>query len=231
MYIKIGDNQYPCTRRIVTGDTIKYLSVKPNPGEVTGKIQMYRDDGFLMAEDNADEYARQTYAGTILTLTNKPVPVPVIPPAPEPQATRAETLAAVSFARMVLPTVQETMTADDTITVAALYDEWAEGAYQVGDIRLVAYEGTHQPWRCRQEHDTAAYPDITPDGSAWRTFWVPFHGTGPQTAQDWVAPTMAEDMYKAGEYMIYTDGITYRCLSDTNFSPEDYPEAWECVEA
>lgn len=25
---------------------------------------------------------------------------------------------------------------------------------------------------------------------------------------------------KAGEYMIYTDGITYRCLSDTNFSPE-----------
>lgn len=36
---------------------------------------------------------------------------------------------------------------------------------------------------------------------------------------------------KAGEYMIYTDGITYRCLSDTNFSPEEYPEAWERVEA
>ena len=106
MYIKIGKTQYPCTRRIVTGDTIKYLSVKPNPGEVTGKIQMYRDDGFLLSEDNADEYARQTYAGTIFTMTNKPVPVPVIPPAPEPQATRAETLAAVSFARMVLPAVQ-----------------------------------------------------------------------------------------------------------------------------
>lgn len=77
MYIKIGETQYPCTRRIVTKDTVKYLSVSPNPGEVTGKIQMYRDDGFLMAEDNADEYARQTYAGTIFTLTNKPEPVPV----------------------------------------------------------------------------------------------------------------------------------------------------------
>lgn len=75
MYLKIGKTQYPCTRRIVTGDTIKYLSVSPNPGEVTGKIQMYRDDGFLMSEDNADEYARQTYAGTIFTLTNRPVPV------------------------------------------------------------------------------------------------------------------------------------------------------------
>lgn len=227
MYIKIGEIQYPCTRHIVTGDTIKYLSVKPNPGEVTGKIQMYRDDGFLLSEDNADEYARQTYAGTILTLTNKPVPVPVIPPAPEPQATRAETLAAVSFARMMLPSVQSSMGADDTITVAALYDDWTDGSYQVGDIRLAWYNGSHQPWKCRQKHDTATYPDITPDGSAWRTFWIPFHGTTPETAQDWIAPTMAEDQYKAGEYTIWTDGNTYRCKENTAYSPEEYAQAWE----
>ena len=228
MYIKIGDNQYPCTRRIVTGDTIKYLSVKPNPGEVTGKIQMYRDDGFLMSEDDVSEYARQTYAGTIFTLTNKPEPVPVPTPVPEPQATRAETLAAVSFARMVLPTVQETMTADDTITVAALYDEWSEGSYQVGDIRLAFYEGAHQPWKCRQEHDTATYPDITPDGTAWRTFWIPFHGTTPETAQDWIAPSGAHDQYEAGEYMIW-NGQTYKCLSATVYTPEEYAQAWEAV--
>ena len=228
MYLKIGETQYPCTRRIVTGDTIKYLSVTPNPGEVTGKIQMYRDDGFLLSEDNADEYARQTYAGTILTLTNKPVPVPVIPPAPEPQATRAETLAAVSFARMMLPAVQSSMSAGDTITVAALYDEWAEGAYQVGDIRLAAYEGTHQPWKCRQAHDTTTYPDITPDGTAWRTFWIPFHGTTPETAQDWVAPSGAHDQYESGEYMIW-NGTTYKCLSDTVYTPEEYAQAWEAV--
>ena len=29
--------------------------------------------------------------------------------------------------------------------------------------------------------------------------------------------------------MVYTDGKTYRCLSDTNFSPEDYPQAWEAA--
>ena len=75
MYLKIGDNQYTVTRRIVTGDTVKYLSVKPNPGEVTGKIQMYRDDGFLLSEDDSAGYARQTYAGTVFTMTNKPVPV------------------------------------------------------------------------------------------------------------------------------------------------------------
>ena len=224
MYLKIGKTQYPCTRRIVTGDTVKYLSVSPNPGEVTGKIQMYRDDGFLLSEDNADEYARQTYAGTILTLTNKPVPVPVIPPAPEPQATRAETLAAVSFARMMLPTMS--LSAADTITVAALYAEWTEGAYQVGDIRLAWYSGAHQLWKCRQAHDTTTYPDITPDGTAWRTFWIPFHGTTPETAQDWVAPSGAHDQYEAGEYMIW-NGQTYKCLSPTVYTPEEYAQAWE----
>ena len=226
MYLKIGKTQYPCTRRIVTGDTIKYLSVSPNPGEVTGKIQMYRDDGFLMSEDNADEYARQTYAGTIFTLTNKPEPVPVPTPAPEPQATRAETLAAVNFARMMLPTT--VMINDDVITVAALYAEWTEGAYQVGDIRLAWYGGAHQLWKCRQAHDTATYPDITPDGTAWRTFWIPFHGTSPETAQDWIAPSGAHDQYEAGEYMKW-NGQTYKCLSATVYTPEEYAQAWEAV--
>ena len=226
MYIKIGDNQYPCTRRIVTGDTIKYLSVKPNPGEVTGKIQMYRDDGFLLSEDDADEYARQTYAGTIFTMTNKPEPVPVPTPAPEPQATRAETLAAVNFARMMLPTT--VMSNDDVITVAALYDDWSEGSYQVGDIRLAWYGGAHQLWKCRQAHDTGTYPDITPDGTAWRTFWIPFHGKTPETAQDWVAPSGAHDQYEAGEYMIW-NGQTYKCLSATVYTPEEYAQAWEAV--
>ena len=186
--------------------------------------------GLSLAEDDAGAYARHTYAGTRLTLTNAAEVSPQPKPLPEPQATRAETLAAVSFARMMLPTVQSSMSAGDTITVAALYDEWAEGAYQVGDIRLAAYEETHQPWKCRQAHDTTTYPDITPDGTAWRTFWIPFHGTSPETAQDWIAPSGAHDQYESGEYMIW-NGQTYKCLSATVYTPEEYAQAWERVEA
>lgn len=71
MYLIINGNRHTCTRRIVTEDTIKYLSVTPAPEEITGKIQMFRDDGFLMAEDNADDYERKYTSGTLLTLTNK----------------------------------------------------------------------------------------------------------------------------------------------------------------
>lgn len=228
MYLQIGGSRYSVRRRIVYEDAVAYLSVTPEPVEVAGMIQLCRDDGFVLAEDDAGAYARHTYAGTRLTLTNAAEVSPQPKPLPEPQATRAETLAAVSFARMVLPTMS--MTADQAITVAALYAEWTEGAYQVGDIRLVWYGGAHQLWKCRQAHDTGTYPDITPDGTAWRTFWIPFHGTSPETAQDWIAPSGAHDQYEAGEYMIW-NGQTYKCLSATVYTPEEYAQAWERVEA
>lgn len=71
MYLLINGNRHTCSRRIVTADTIKYLSVSPAPEEIAGKIEMYRDDGFLLAEDNSDGYERRYMSGTLLTLTNK----------------------------------------------------------------------------------------------------------------------------------------------------------------
>ena len=69
-----------------------------------------------------------------------------------------------------------------------------------------------------------------PEGEAWRTFWIPFHGTTPKTALPFVQPTMAEDQYKTGEMMIWTDGKVYRATMDTPYSPEEQGDAWEVVE-
>ena len=92
---------------------------------------------------------------------------------------------------------------DERLRASGLYEDWAAGAYQVGDIR----------------------------NAKGQTCWSSLPGETPETARPWVAPQGAHDMYKAGEYMVYTDGKTYKCLSDTNFSPEDYPQAWEAAEA
>lgn len=134
--------------------------------------------------------------------------------------------AAILFSRMMVQTAR--LTPDQTIQVSALYPEWTLGSYKVGDIRLATYQNTHQPWKCRQEHDTTTYPDITPDGSAWRTFWIPFHGTTPETAQPWIAPSGAHDQYESGEYMIY-NGTTYLCKQATTYTPDEYDQAWEQV--
>lgn len=112
------------------------------------------------------------------------------------------------------------------ISVAGLWPEWAPGKYSVGDICTA--QG--QVWECFQAYDTAVYPDIYPGSQAWRTFNRPLHGTTPETAMSWAAPTNATDIYKAGEYMVWKENKVYKCIMNTNFSPDEYALAWELVE-
>lgn len=97
--------------------------------------------------------------------------------------------------------------------------KWKQGAYIVGDVRM--YEGA--PYKCVQAHDSTSNETWNPTVTS---LWMQYHGTSKETARAWVAPTGAQDMYKVGEWMIWTDGTYYECLSDTNFSPVDYAAAW-----
>lgn len=115
------------------------------------------------------------------------------------------------------------MTNDEVLENRLLCKPWAAGVHTAGEV----YSAAGQLWQCIQDYDNAVYPDIIPGGSAWGTFHKPYHGTTPETAMPWVAPTGAHDMYLAGEYMIWTDGRIYKCLSGTAYSPEDYADAWE----
>ena len=91
MYLMINDARHSVFKRIVKGKTIKYLSVTPAVEEIAGKIRMFRDDGFLLSEDNADDYARKSYVGTLLQISNDPEPVPVTPqPTVEQRVTALE---------------------------------------------------------------------------------------------------------------------------------------------
>lgn len=93
--------------------------------------------------------------------------------------------------------------------------------YEVGDVRL--HPATGNPKECMTSYDGASQPDWTIDTA---TLWKPWHSRKKEYALPWEAPTGAHDIYKSGEYMIWTDGYTYLCKEDTNFSPEDYPQAW-----
>lgn len=130
--------------------------------------------------------------------------------------------ALVRFAQIYL--TKECQTAEDktdAIACAALFREWTPGVYEVGDIRL--NPATGYPRECILAHDSTVNTDWTIDAP---TIWMPYHSRRKDYALPWEAPTGSHDMYKAGEYMIWTDGSIYLCLSDTNYSPEDYPAAW-----
>lgn len=116
-------------------------------------------------------------------------------------------------------------TDDKKLRASGLYDDWELGSYEKGDIR----NANNQTWECYTSHNNAEFPDITPDNpQTWANFWRPLYGKSPETARPWVKPQYGTtDMYRAREYMIWTDGTIQHCKQDTNYSPEEYAQAWE----
>lgn len=113
---------------------------------------------------------------------------------------------------------------DKTLGIAcmALFPTWEAGAYEVGDVRTSPTTG--YPYECMTDHDSTVNIDWTIDN---RTLWKPWHSRSAEYALPWERPSGAHDMYKAGEYMIWTDKSIKKCIEDTNYSPDEYPQAWE----
>ena len=94
--------------------------------------------------------------------------------------------------------------------------------HEVGEV--ATHPETGYPYECMTAYDGTVQQDWTIDN---RTLWKPWHSRKKEYALPYEAPTGAHDMYKSGEYMIWTDGIVKKCLRDTNFSPDEYPADWE----
>jgi len=88
---------------------------------------------------------------------------------------------------------------------------WAPGVFVAGDVRM--HEGA--PHKCVQAHDSTGNEAWNPADTP--ALWMQYHGTTPESARDWITPA-------GGEYTIWTDGLTYHCLSDTVYSPAAYPQ-------
>lgn len=117
-----------------------------------------------------------------------------------------------------------TMDDDGKISASYLCKEWKPGNHEKGEV----YNAIGQTWEVHQAYDNSANPDIVPGDKSWPVFNRPLHGKSPETACPWVKPENGTtDMYRSGEYMIFTDGFTYKANQDTNFSPDEYPQAWD----
>ena len=136
--------------------------------------------------------------------------------------TAAEEIAAMQTAAVAA--LRFVVADNDRLAAGALYPKWIEGEHAAEEL----YTARGQVWECIQAYDNAVYPDIVPGGAAWGTFHRPLHATTPEQARPFVAPTGAHDIYKAGEYMTL-DGVLWKCLQDTAYSPAEYAAAWEAV--
>ena len=202
MYLKIGENQYSCTKRIKSNaGTLKFLGVSPAPGEVSGTIQMYRDDGFLMSEDDTSQYVRQKYAGTLLAFFSypEPEPAPVTPSIPAPSNEKLQAVARLAMMQaQSLPYAQ-------ALEVPELYPEWEpDTAYAVQYI--VSRPNGHL-YRCQQGHTSQEgwEPENTP------ALWVVLANGEAGTQDDPITAARGMEYQYGLYYRDPEDGKTYLC--------------------
>lgn len=205
---------YSAPRKIiVNGKTIF------NPGEELLKKQGYKD-----VETTEVPTASTQTQQAVSTWTDQEDKIvqtwEVIPAQPDPTAALQEIQT-----QAVLAQIAESE--DKTLGIAcmALFPVYQQNKqYEVGEVAL--HPDTGYPYECMTAYDGTVQQDWTIDN---RALWKPWHSRSAEYALPWEAPTAAYDMYKVGEYMIWTDGTVRRCKADTDRGPDVLPDNWEMV--
>lgn len=141
----------------------------------------------------------------------------IVPAQPDPTAVLQEIQK-----QAVMEQIAESEDKTLGIKCMALFPVYVQNKqHEAGEV--ATHPETGYPYECMTGYDGTVQQDWTIDN---RTIWKPWHSRDPEYALPFVA-TGAHDMYKSGEYMIWTDGSVYKCTQDTNFSPEEYAQAWE----
>lgn len=90
-------------------------------------------------------------------------------------------------------------------------------------------DGERQVFTMITPVNTAHYPGITPNTE--RSLYSLCHTKDPKKAKAWVAPLGISGLYELDECCT-ADGHVWRSVVGSNaYSPVDYPENWEMVEA
>lgn len=118
----------------------------------------------------------------------------------------------------------KSMTGTEIIAQEDYVPDWrSDGDYTAAPVGTPVRDAG-QVYTLIQPHNASYYPGTSPASLA--ALWRVRHTTDPAAAKPWAQPTSTSDMYLAGECMIWTDGLVYRCQSDTVYSPAEYGAAW-----
>lgn len=194
MYIILNDTRYNDIRYTHSTVQVTYAGdALTGIDSVSGAVQVYANDGFLLREDNASDYARQVIQDGAVTLTN-------IPADYKPPKTLAERVGELEGAEGITFRVL-TDSGDIDEETAADYPDmflpWEEDTdYAVGNLRR--YDDVL--YKCIQAHHSQA--DWTPDVST--SLWT-VAGNPTEEWPEWIQPLGSSDAYRLGAKVSHND--------------------------
>lgn len=136
-------------------------------------------------------------------------------------------LQAAEQLRRALQMFSASLTDDQAMEVASIYDPWKVGrAYAINEFVTYGVNtvGDPQLYKVVQAH--TAQPGWEPDKTA--SLFVAI-GLNQQGYPTWSQPTGAHDAYNTGDVVDY-NGKLYESLIDGNvYSPDAYPAGWKAL--
>lgn len=137
-------------------------------------------------------------------------------------------LQAAEQLRRALQLFSASLTDEQAMEVAAIYDPWEVGkSYTVGNIVAYGENGVGDPQLYKVVQTHTSQVDWTPDTAVSLFTAIGLDDSGYPV---WAQPTGAHDAYNAGDIVNY-NGKLYKSLIDGNvYSPDAYPSGWEAVE-
>lgn len=126
--------------------------------------------------------------------------------------------------RRALQMFAASLTDEQALEVATIYDPWAAGkTYAVGEYVTYGENNVGDPQLYKVVQTHTSQSDWTPDVSASLYDAIGLDDAGYPV---WSQPTGAHDAYNTGDVVDY-NGTLYQSLIDGNtYSPEAYPAGW-----
>lgn len=133
-------------------------------------------------------------------------------------------LQAAEQLRRVLQMFAASLTDEQAMEVAAVYDPWLEGkSYAVGEFLTYGENGVGDPQLYKAVQTHTAQADWTPDKTPALYTAIGLDDVGYPV---WSQPTGAHDAYNTGDVVSY-NGTLYSSTIDGNvYAPDAYPAGW-----
>lgn len=130
--------------------------------------------------------------------------------------------------RKVLQMFAASLTDEQAMEVATIYDPWAVGkSYAVGEFVTYGENSVGDPQLYKVAQAHASQADWLPNNTPALYIAV---GLDEKGYPVWSKPTGAHDAYNIGDIVDY-NGTLYESLIDGNvYSPEEYPDGWKVYE-
>lgn len=127
--------------------------------------------------------------------------------------------------RKALQLFAASLSDEQALEVATIYDQWAIGkAYVVGEYLIYGTNPTGDPQLYKVVQAHTSQENWTPDAVASLYESIGLNAEGYPV---WSKPSGSHDAYNTGDVVDY-NGTLYKSLIDGNvYSPEEYPAGWE----